>query len=111
MRDFLQMHLDTGANETALYPAFWDALSKAEKSHARRKTDLLGGAGGTTKRTIESVPELRIEIGGKTMALKKLSLLREAPQGKRRYFDGVIGMDAVWSGFVLDFDAMRLEVQ
>jgi hypothetical protein len=45
------------------------------------------------------------------MALKKLSLRSESPGGKFRYFDGVIGMDALWSGFLLDFQAMRLDVQ
>jgi hypothetical protein len=42
---------------------------------------------------------------------KKLSLLSTAPMGNGRYRDGVIGMDALWSGFRLDFDAMRLDVE
>ena len=41
----------------------------------------------------------------------KVALLAEAPKGDARYRDGVIGMDALWSGFLLDFEAMRLEVQ
>jgi hypothetical protein len=32
------------------------------------------------------------------------------PKGNIRFRDGVIGMDALWSGFLLDFDAMRLQV-
>ena len=38
-------------------------------------------------------------------------VLSEAPTGNGRYRDGVIGMDALWSGFRLDFDAMRMEIQ
>jgi hypothetical protein len=54
---------------------------------------------------------LRIEVLGKATDLKKLSLLSAAPIGNGRYRDGVIGMDALRSGFRLDFDAMRLEVE
>jgi hypothetical protein len=54
---------------------------------------------------------LRIEVLGKAIDLKKRSLLSAAPTGNGRYRDGVIGMDALRSGFRLDFDAMRLEVE
>ena len=110
-KHLLQMFLDTGANETALYPGFRGAMLPDELSRLRRKHDKLAGAGGATKRTIESVPEIRIEIAGKTTVLKKLSLLAEEPRGRNGHLDGVIGMDALWGGFLLDFDAMRLEVQ
>jgi predicted aspartyl protease len=43
----LQMFLDTGANSTALYPSFRDALTREETSRLRTKRDHIAGAGGT----------------------------------------------------------------
>jgi hypothetical protein len=105
------MFLDTGANDTVLYPSFLDALRGEEKLRLRTKREKVAGAGGTMQRQTEVVPTLRIEVLGKAVDLKKLSLLSTAPMGNGRYRDGVIGMDALWSGFRLDFDAMRLDVE
>jgi predicted aspartyl protease len=107
----LQMFLDTGANATVLYPSFREALGGQEKLRLRTKREKVAGAGGAIQRKTEVVPMLRIEALGKAIDLKKLSLLSTAPMGTGRYRDGVIGMDALWSGFRLDFGAMRLEVQ
>jgi predicted aspartyl protease len=107
----LQMFLDTGANATVLYPSFLDALGRDEHSRLRTKREKLAGAGGVIQRKTEVVPALGIEVLGQLIGLKNLSLLPEAPPGSARYRDGVIGMDALWSGFRLDFDAMRLEIE
>jgi hypothetical protein len=71
----------------------------------------VAGAGGVIQRKTEVVAMLRIEVLGKAIDLKNLSLLSTPPIGNGRYRDGVIGMDALRSGFLLDFDAMRLEVE
>jgi hypothetical protein len=105
------MFLDTGANATVLYPSFLDAVGRDENLRLQTKREKLAGAGGIIQRTTEVVPALEIEIFGKLISLTKLSLLSEAPPGNARYRDGVIGMDALWSGFRLDFDAMRLEIE
>jgi predicted aspartyl protease len=107
----LQMFLDTGANDTVLYPSFRDALGSQEKLRLRTKCEKVAGAGGAMQRKTEVIPTLRIEVLGRAIDLKKLSLLSTTPTGNGRYRDGVIGMDALWSGFRLDFDAMRLEVE
>jgi hypothetical protein len=107
----LQMFLDTGANDTVLYPSFKEALERQEKLRLRTKREKVAGAGGVIQRKTEVVPLLRIEVLGKAIDLKKLSLLSTAPIGNGRYRDGVIGMDALRGGFRLDFDAMRLEVE
>jgi predicted aspartyl protease len=107
----LQMFLDTGANDSVLYPSFREALGRQEQLRLQTKREKVAGAGGVIQRKTEVVPMLRIEILGKAIDLKKLSLLSVAPIGNGRYRDGVIGMDALWSGFQLDFDAMRLEVE
>jgi predicted aspartyl protease len=107
----LQMFLDTGANATVCYPSFREALGRQEKMRLRTKREKVAGAGGTIQRKTEVVPAVRIEILGKAIDLRKLSLLSAAPIGIGRYRDGVIGMDALLSGFKLDFDAMRLEIE
>jgi predicted aspartyl protease len=106
----MQMLLDTGANDSVLYPSFRNALAGPEQSHLRNKREKTAGAGGAViPRTTAVVPKLGIELYGKSIELKKLSLLPESPSGTGRYRDGVIGMDTLWNGFVLDFSAMRLE--
>ncbi len=107
----LQMHLDTGANVTSLYPSFRDALSREETARLRSKREKMAGAGGAIQIRAEVFPALRFEILGTPVSLKKVSMLPEQPKGESRFRDGVVGMDALWNGFLLDFDAMRLAVQ
>jgi predicted aspartyl protease len=107
----LQMFLDSGANASVLYPSFRDALTREETHRLKTKRKKTAGAGGMIQRKTELVPALRIEVFETSVNLRKLSLLPEMPTGSERYRDGVIGMDALWSGFLLDFDAMRLEVK
>jgi predicted aspartyl protease len=107
----LQMLLDTGANATTLYPSFREALEGKELTSLKAKQQKVGGAGGVIRRKTQVLPTLRLEILRKPINLNRVALLAEAPKSDGRYRDGVIGMDALWSGFLLDFEAMRLEVQ
>ncbi len=107
----LQMFLDTGANDSTLYPSSRNALTHEETLQLRTRREKTAGAGGMIKRKAIMVPALRIEFFETPINLRKLSLLPEAPAGSSRYRDGVIGMDALWGGFLLDFTAMRLEVE
>jgi predicted aspartyl protease len=107
----LQMFLDTGANASVLYPSFRDVLTREETQKLKTKREKAAGAGGMIQRNTELVPALLIQVFETSVNLRKLSLLPEMPAGSNRYRDGVIGMDALWSGFLLDFDAMRLEVE
>jgi predicted aspartyl protease len=107
----LQMFLDTGANVTTLYPPFRVALTSDEKIKLKTKGEKTAGAGRMIERKVVLVPSLRIEVFETPVNLKNVSLLSEMPAGSSRYRDGVIGMDALWSGFLLDFDGMRLEVE
>ncbi len=103
--------MDTGSNSTFFYPSVRGALDKAEISQLRTKKEKVGGAGGVIERKTELLPAIRLDMDGKAITLKDLSLLTETPADSRRYRDGVIGMDALWNGFLLDFEAMRVEIQ
>ena len=106
----LQMFLDTGANASVLNPSFREALDVDELSHIQTKREKTGGVGKIVSRKVVMVPRLRIEVLGRPVELKNISLLPHA-QGGDSHRDGVLAMDALWGGFVLDFDAMRMEVE
>jgi predicted aspartyl protease len=107
-RHSLQMTLDTGANNTHLSASFRNALDPDEIRALQDKSEALAGASGTIQRQIQAVRKLRLEILDKPVNLRKVSLASEGP-GKSRD-DGIIGMDALWGGFHIDFEAMRLEL-
>jgi predicted aspartyl protease len=107
----LQMLLDTGANTSALYPSVREALTPGERSGLRRKLERTAGAGGAVSLRTSVIPLFGLDILAHTVEIKDVSLLHETPSGNRRFRDGVIGMDALTGGFVLDFDAMRLEAR
>ncbi len=106
----LQMMLDTGANVTDLYRSFRLALTSQETAKLKSKKDKVGGAGGSIQRKTFAVPQLRILFEQRPVDLQNLSLLSDGPKGEGHYRDGVIGMDALWGGFMLDFQSMRLTV-
>ncbi|HWF09256.1 MAG TPA: hypothetical protein VG297_12380 [Bryobacteraceae bacterium] len=51
-------------------------------------------------------PKLELEVFGKSVELRKISLAPQPP-GDGRWLDGVLGMDAMPRGFTLDFRAMQ----
>ena len=106
----LQMFLDTGNNTAFLYPSSRRALTVGESTHLAKKSEQMGGAGGTTKRRAEAIPALGFEILGKEVELKTISLVSKQPAGKAGHRDGVFGADLVDSGFTLDFWSMQVRV-
>jgi len=106
----LQMLLDTGANKGYLYPSFRDALEPEERTKVRRQSETRGGAGGIIRQMAEIVPTLQLQIAGKVVRLKKVSLRQQQPTGTGGYLDGLIGLDALMGGFTLDFRAMHLRL-
>jgi hypothetical protein len=106
----LQMFLDTGNNTTFMYPSSRPALGADESAHLKKKSEQMGGAGGTTKRRSEVIPALRLEILGGEVQLKAISLLSKQPTGKAGRRDGVFGADVLDGGFTLDFRSMQFRV-
>lgn len=105
----LQMFLDTGANDTAVYPSFHSALTQDEKQQLKRKQEQTGGAGGTVTLTVETLPVLRLDVLGRTLDLPDISLLPKRV-GSNGFRDGVLGVDALAGGFSLDFGRMQLRL-
>jgi hypothetical protein len=65
-------------------------------------------AGEMVKRTTDVLPTLRLEFLDRTIDLRKVSVLPRQPEGTAGHRDGVLGMDALASGFTLDFRTMQL---
>lgn len=107
----LQLFLDTGANETVVYPSFRAALTKNEISTLGKKREKTAGAGGVIKRTAEVITTLRLEILSRAVEIPKVSVVSKQPKGNAGHRDGVLGMDALAEGFTLDFRSMQLQVQ
>ncbi len=106
----LEMLLDTGANKSAAHPSLRAAMDRDELSGIKVKQNTSGGAGGIVHRTINMIPSLRLEILDRTAELMNLTLLLKQPPGAVNYRDGVIGMDALSGGFMLDFRCMQLRL-
>jgi hypothetical protein len=106
----LEMDLDTAANETSLNPSSRDAFKPDEIASLKSKRDKTAGAGGTMTRKTQVLPTLRLDILGRAEELTKVTVLGQQPTGDKSYRDGTLGMDALISGFTLDFRAMQLRL-
>jgi len=104
----MQMVLDTGANTSFLYRSFRSALTKDEIAGLTSKDDKGAGIGEITITRTDVVRTLRLFMSGRPVDLSNVSLLTTAPEGDERYRDGVLGVDALRSGFTLDFHAMQV---
>ena len=106
----LEMLLDTGANKSTAYRSLRAALTRDELSGLKIKQDTSGGAGGIAQRTINVIPALGLAILDRTAELTNLALLLKQPTEDVSYRDGVLGMDALVGGFMLDFRSMQLRL-
>jgi hypothetical protein len=107
----MQMFLDTGANASLLYRSFRSALTTDEIAGLTAREEQTGGAGEILVRRTEAVRSLRLVVSGRPADLSDVSLLTTAPEGDARYRDGVLGTDALRSGFIVDFRAMQLRLE
>ena len=105
------MFLDTGANASSLYRSFRSALTKDEIGGLTTRDEKTGGAGEIIVRGTEVVRTPRLFLAGRPLDLSNVSLLTTAPEGDARYRDGVLGIDALRTGFTLDFRAMQLHLE
>jgi hypothetical protein len=57
----------------------------------------------------ELLPEVELELPGRTVGLREVSLRLDSPAPGNGYSDGLLGM-ALKGGFAIDFRTMRLEL-
>lgn len=105
----LQMTVDTGSNDTMIKSSFRSALTGDEMRDLRNISEIRGGASGEVRQKIQMLPRLRLDLLDHRVNLKKIRLPPDGPGLSRD--DGIIGMDALWGGFRIDFETMRLELE
>jgi hypothetical protein len=102
----VSMILDTGGTTTYLYPTVREALTPEQRAKLSPQSRRFGGIGGSTKIETELVPQLELELPGRTVGLGGVALRKDS----NPYSDGLLGMDALKDGFAIDFRDMRFEV-
>jgi hypothetical protein len=105
----MPMTLDSGGTTTYLYSTFRDALTLDERAKLSRENRGFGGVNGSTKVRIEVVPQLDLELSGRTVALRRVAMRLDSNHGSPES-DGLLGIDALKGGFAIDFDTMRLQL-
>jgi hypothetical protein len=104
------MKLDTGGDTTYLYPSFRETLTAEERAKLKRQRRGFTGVGGSMNLETELLPELELELPGRTVRLREVSLRLDSSPPGNGYSDGLLGMDVLKGGFALDFRTMRLEL-
>lgn len=103
----LVLVLDTGAQRSSLTESAAREFP-ALVAGANIRTATVGGAGGMVTRDVQSIPRLSLQVGPTSATLENVEV---APDQEGRGH-GLLGQDVMRSGagYVIDFDAMRLEI-
>ena len=110
-RHFL-MSLDTGAEDTVLYPSFAKSFPDLE-AHRLTEMHRLTGVGGSVSLRSFSVPALRFEIGDHPIVLSPATILLEQNNNTTGWFQGNLGMNVLNQAQAIDVDlgSMRLTLR
>jgi len=100
----IRLFIDTGAKKTRLHRKLIEDYPDLSRN-AERKAATVGGAGGTsTDENALSLPEVSLDVGGRYITLKEVSVLAIMQPDRH----GEIGQDLLnqGTGFILDFNSM-----
>lgn len=104
------LHLDTGANETALTARFANEHADlvASLPHGERR---MAGAGGAIQQAVAWWRQVSVTIDGHGTTLPQLQLALTPGPGGRETRSGTIGQDVLgaFDWWAIDFRAMRFE--
>ena len=105
------MSLDTGAQNTILYPSFAKQYPDI-RSRGTTEDHRVTGAGGSTSINSLSIPTLTFEIGTRSVTLSPATVLLRENNSTTSWFQGNLGMDLLNQGrsVEIDFGAMTLKV-
>ena len=91
-------------------PSARDSANAGATAGSKVKQQRTAGAGGEISRKEEALPNFRLGILDRTLVLKRISLLLEQPEGYEGIHDGVLGIDALKGGFMIDFRGMQIRL-
>ncbi|MGC9973047.1 MAG: aspartyl protease family protein [Bryobacteraceae bacterium] len=107
----IDMLLDTGAVGTGLYPRFQEEFGSIVNGSGNRGSTRSVGAGGSTEIDVITLPELVLQLGGFTSALRPARVLLKDVGFPWQH--GCLGMDFLSQARVvtLDFKSMTLDLE
>lgn len=105
--DTLSFHFDTGATGTEFYSNYFSRFEAKVKSIGKAGTVKTGGAGGSKKAAVYTLPIVNLTIGQKKIQLKDIPVRTEAIYKGQKY-NGNIGQDVVkqFDEMTLNFESM-----
>ncbi len=109
----LNFFLDTGAEETRLFPPFADTFASLISQSGKKESAQITGVGETTKVDSIVLLDLKIGVGGFTTVLQPARvLLSETSHGSLLYY-GNLGVDLLRQAKTVTFDfrSMRLTLE
>lgn len=100
---------DTGARNSILYPAYYQANHTTVDAGVAKEVRI-GGAGGVRTTRAYTIGPLMLDIGGAHATLTQVDVLTEPTGERSRYAAGDIGQDVVagFQSFTLDYRAMQV---
>ena len=108
----LQFTLDTGAQNTDLYPQFARQFSEVLTS-GQKELHTLTGVGGSADFESIVLPSLQFQVGRNNLDLQPAHVLMKETNSTSKWFAGNLGMDLLLqpAAVTLDFPSMRFTLQ
>lgn len=105
------LHLDTGANRTAL-TALYAAANPAAVAALGTATGNTASAGGARSARVAVWTDVPAALAGRSFRIARLQIALPAAGGPPPRFYGVLGADVLrrFASYTIDFTAMRLEL-
>ena len=109
----IELHLDTGARTTHLWPRFARDFASILSERGTRGTKRVTGVAHSVEAAAIVVPDLTIAIGGHDTSLRPAYVLTDTTDAAGDRSHGNLGMDLLRQSHsvTVDFHAMRLVVQ
>ena len=104
----LSLCLDTGSSVTYMYPPFLRRYFGEIKSRSSVRKSTLGGVGNSRAVAVHVLDEFDFRVGGKDLALRKVSVHAQITHIDTRYFHGTLGIDILGqcARMTLNFESM-----
>jgi hypothetical protein len=111
--DTLPFHFDTGAHSTLLYSTFFNKYKDFVLQHSKKKTDRVGGAGGTTDVEAYILGKANLTAGGVTTGLDSLRILTKSLMSNQDNLYGNFGQDFMkkYKVMTVNFEEMNIRFE
>ena len=109
----ITMGLDTGAQDTELYPPFARAFAVFVNANGRKESHQLTGLDGSAAYDALLIDALTLRVGGRDLALRPAHVLLKESNGASHWAFGNLGMDLMnqAQSVTLDLSHMRLSLR